>query len=184
MSSLPRRAFRVLMQACCALSAGCGGNQSALDPVGPGAARIDLWWLMLLLPGTAPPVTSPAIRPATALPRRRMPDGVDKSWAVEVRSGGEVYARRERGKVPALAGLIAATTLQSRRLGSPVGSTRLLPSVTSKPGGESARTGSPRVVSTKGAAASVAGGVSHPAALRRSERTSAARPAAVHSGRS
>jgi cytochrome c oxidase subunit 2 len=38
------------MLACCCATAGCGDNQSALDPAGPGAARIgDLWWLMLVV---------------------------------------------------------------------------------------------------------------------------------------
>jgi cytochrome c oxidase subunit II len=50
MSRLPRHASRVLMLACCCASAGCGGNQSALDPAGPGAARIgEIWWLMLFV---------------------------------------------------------------------------------------------------------------------------------------
>jgi cytochrome c oxidase subunit 2 len=36
--------------ASCSLSAACSGNQSALDPAGPGAARIgDIWWLMLFV---------------------------------------------------------------------------------------------------------------------------------------
>jgi cytochrome c oxidase subunit II len=40
----------VLTQTCLMLQAGCGGTQSALDPAGPGAARIgDIWWLMLLV---------------------------------------------------------------------------------------------------------------------------------------
>jgi cytochrome c oxidase subunit II len=40
--------IRVLTFACLLLPAGCGGIQSALDPAGPGAARIgDIWWLML-----------------------------------------------------------------------------------------------------------------------------------------
>jgi heme/copper-type cytochrome/quinol oxidase subunit 2 len=50
MSRLPRRFVRLLMLACYSASAGCGGNQSALEPAGPGAARIgDLWWLMLFV---------------------------------------------------------------------------------------------------------------------------------------
>ena len=41
---------RVLFLACVLLLAGCGGIQSALDPAGPGAARIDhVWWLMLVV---------------------------------------------------------------------------------------------------------------------------------------
>jgi cytochrome c oxidase subunit II len=40
--------IRTLTLACLLLPAGCGGIQSALDPAGPGAARIgDVWWLML-----------------------------------------------------------------------------------------------------------------------------------------
>jgi cytochrome c oxidase subunit 2 len=49
--SRPRWPFvRLLPLAGCLLSAGCGGNHSALDPAGPGAARIgDIWWLMLFV---------------------------------------------------------------------------------------------------------------------------------------
>jgi cytochrome c oxidase subunit II len=42
--------MRMLILACILLPAGCGGTQSALDPAGPGAARIgDIWWLMLIV---------------------------------------------------------------------------------------------------------------------------------------
>ena len=41
---------RISFLACALLLAGCGGIQSALDPAGPGAARIgDIWWLMLIV---------------------------------------------------------------------------------------------------------------------------------------
>jgi hypothetical protein len=44
MSRPPRRIGRTLALAGCLVAAGCGGTQSALDPAGPGAARIgDLW---------------------------------------------------------------------------------------------------------------------------------------------
>jgi cytochrome c oxidase subunit II len=50
MSRLSRPIVRMLMLACCSAFTSCGGNQSALDPAGPGAARIgDLWWLMLFV---------------------------------------------------------------------------------------------------------------------------------------
>jgi cytochrome c oxidase subunit II len=50
MSGPPRSALRLLIPAGCLLSAGCSGIQSALDPAGPGAARIgDIWWLMLFI---------------------------------------------------------------------------------------------------------------------------------------
>jgi cytochrome c oxidase subunit II len=45
-----RSFVRLLPLASCWLSSACGGNQSALDPAGPGAARIgDIWWLMLFV---------------------------------------------------------------------------------------------------------------------------------------
>jgi cytochrome c oxidase subunit II len=48
MSRLPRRIDPTLAVVLCLVAAGCGGNQSALDPAGPGASRIsELWWLML-----------------------------------------------------------------------------------------------------------------------------------------
>jgi xanthine dehydrogenase YagR molybdenum-binding subunit len=48
MSRLSQRIACTLAPAACLVAAGCGGNQSALDPAGPGAARIgDIWWLML-----------------------------------------------------------------------------------------------------------------------------------------
>jgi cytochrome c oxidase subunit II len=50
MRRLPRPFVRLLPLATCSLAAACGGNQSALDPAGPGAARIgDIWWLMLFV---------------------------------------------------------------------------------------------------------------------------------------
>lgn len=50
MSRLPRALVRLLPLASCLLSAACGGNHSALDPAGPGAARIGaIWWLMLFV---------------------------------------------------------------------------------------------------------------------------------------
>jgi cytochrome c oxidase subunit II len=49
-SRLALRMIRMLILACLLLPAGCGGTQSALDPAGPGAARIgDIWWLMLFV---------------------------------------------------------------------------------------------------------------------------------------
>jgi cytochrome c oxidase subunit II len=53
MSRLPRHASRVLMLACSCATAACGGIQSALDPAGPGAARIDDIWRLMLLVCTA-----------------------------------------------------------------------------------------------------------------------------------
>lgn len=41
---------RAAALAACALAAGCGGPQAALDPAGPAAERIaELWWVMLAL---------------------------------------------------------------------------------------------------------------------------------------
>lgn len=46
----PRSIGRTWPFAGCFAFAGCGGIQSALDPAGPGAARIgDIWWLMLFV---------------------------------------------------------------------------------------------------------------------------------------
>jgi cytochrome c oxidase subunit II len=53
MSGPPRHASGVLMLTCCCATAGCAGDQSVLDPAGPGAARIgELWWLMLFVCAT------------------------------------------------------------------------------------------------------------------------------------
>jgi cytochrome c oxidase subunit 2 len=50
MSRLFRSLVRLLPLASSSLFSACGGNQSALDPAGPGAARIgDVWWLMLFV---------------------------------------------------------------------------------------------------------------------------------------
>jgi cytochrome c oxidase subunit II len=50
MSRLPRPLVQLLPLVGYSLLSGCGGNQSALDPAGPGAARIgDIWWLMLFV---------------------------------------------------------------------------------------------------------------------------------------
>jgi cytochrome c oxidase subunit 2 len=44
------RTIRTVALAGCLAWGGCGGDQSALDPAGPGAALIsDLWWLMLFV---------------------------------------------------------------------------------------------------------------------------------------
>jgi cytochrome c oxidase subunit II len=48
-----RHASRVLMLACCCAMVACSGIQSALDPAGPGAARIDDIWRLMLLVCTA-----------------------------------------------------------------------------------------------------------------------------------
>jgi cytochrome c oxidase subunit II len=45
---MKRRVNRSLGALCCALLSGCDGVQSALDPAGPQAARIErLWWFLL-----------------------------------------------------------------------------------------------------------------------------------------
>ena len=90
MSRVPRRAFCMLMLAFCSLSAGCGGNQSALDPAGPGAARIgELWWLMLLVCAAVWAAVMAAL--LWAIARRRPPpvdgtSGMACRWASSRRS--------------------------------------------------------------------------------------------------
>jgi cytochrome c oxidase subunit II len=101
MSGLPRHASRVLMLACCA-TAGCGGNQSALDPAGPGAARIgEIWWLMLFVCAAVFALVMLAL--LWALARRRRPP-------VDATSGTAPRDRhRERRIAQVVGGAVAAT---------------------------------------------------------------------------
>jgi cytochrome c oxidase subunit II len=74
MSKCARRMLRALTIACCLPAAGCGGTQSALDPAGPGAARIgDIWWLMLFVCAGVLVLVMAAL--VWAIARRRRPAG-------------------------------------------------------------------------------------------------------------
>jgi cytochrome c oxidase subunit 2 len=90
------------MLACCSLSAGCGGNQSALDPAGPGAAGIGaIWWLMLLVCAAVWAVVMAAL--LWAIARRGRPP-------VE-RTSGTAYRdpRRERRMAQVVGAAVGAT---------------------------------------------------------------------------
>jgi cytochrome c oxidase subunit 2 len=102
MSRLRRQIVRMLMLACCSASIGCGGNQSALDPAGPGAARIgDLWWLMLLV--CAVVLALVMVMLLWALARRSRPPGETALGLVRP------DPRRERGKTQVVGAAVAAT---------------------------------------------------------------------------
>jgi cytochrome c oxidase subunit 2 len=82
MSRPPRRIGRALALAGCLVAAGCGGNQSALDPAGPGAARIgELWWLMLAV--CAAVLALVTLMLLWALARRGRPPGASASGLVQ-----------------------------------------------------------------------------------------------------
>jgi cytochrome c oxidase subunit II len=83
MSKCARRMLRALTIACCLLAAGCGGTQSALDPAGPGAARIgDIWWLMLSVCAGVLVLVMAAL--VWAIARRRRPAGELASGALRL----------------------------------------------------------------------------------------------------
>jgi cytochrome c oxidase subunit 2 len=63
---------RIPSLACALLLAGCGGIQSALDPAGPGAARIGaIWWLILIVCAAVYIVVMAVLLWAIARRRRR-----------------------------------------------------------------------------------------------------------------
>jgi cytochrome c oxidase subunit 2 len=68
---------RVPCLACVLLLAGCGGIQSALDPAGPGAARIgSIWWLMLIVCAAVYVAVMAMLLWAIARRRRRGPESM------------------------------------------------------------------------------------------------------------
>jgi cytochrome c oxidase subunit II len=90
MSRRSRQIVRTLMLACCSAFAGCGGNQSALEPAGPGAARIgDLWWLMLFVCTAVLAVVMTALLWAIARRGTPIPDPTSETIRPD--------PRRERG---------------------------------------------------------------------------------------
>jgi cytochrome c oxidase subunit II len=96
--------IRILTLSSCLLAAGCGGTQSALDPAGPGAARIgQLWWLMLSVCGAVFLLVVAMLLWATL--RRRRPDLASGSAFVRPEPG------RERGIALAVGGAVAITAL-------------------------------------------------------------------------
>ena len=102
MSTLPRHAFRGLMLACCSASVGCGGIQSALDPAGPGAARIDdIWWLMLLVCTAVFAVLMLVLLQALARRRRPLTDPALETIGPD--------PRRERRMAQVVGAAVAAT---------------------------------------------------------------------------
>ena len=102
MSGLSRQIARLLTLACCAAMAGCGGNQSALDPAGPGAERIgDIWWLMLFVCAAVFALVMLAL--LWAIARRRRP-------RVDATSGtAHLEAPRERRMAQLVGAAVAVT---------------------------------------------------------------------------
>jgi cytochrome c oxidase subunit 2 len=102
MSRPLRRTVLVLMLASCCAGAGCEGNQSALYPAGPGAARIgDIWWLMLFVCAAVFALVILAL--LWAIVRRRRPP-------VDVTSGtASLDPWRERRMAQAVGVGVAAT---------------------------------------------------------------------------
>jgi cytochrome c oxidase subunit II len=95
---------RSLILPWCLLAAGCSGTQAVLDPAGPGAARIDLlWWLMLsVCAGIFALVLAMLL---WAIGRRRRPDLEPASALIPPEP------RRERRIALAVGGAVGITVL-------------------------------------------------------------------------
>jgi cytochrome c oxidase subunit 2 len=102
MSWPPRQPVLALTLASCWAGAGCSGNQSALDPAGPGAARIDdIWWLMLFVCAAVFALVMLAL--LWAIARRHRPT-IDATSGTASRD-----PRRERRIAQVVGGAVAAT---------------------------------------------------------------------------